>query len=346
MENNKQYAMNKVVKYMTKLKQNINAQQKYVYSKKLDQWVNVMVGGVHCNYNIENFQHDIYNTHAHDFLSWFSENKFVSEGIRNVVLDEIQLLLYNSPKQFEAGALCSNLIPIYESYRVYANRKSIHETNRKMRLYMNTFLKLIAYAYYILNNHYESQLEGDINILYGKLLSLFVPPIPARKHNLTMLRKVKPYICTMGSEDILQHVNEPEYLQFFNWFIKNIKKDTIFDIFTKILRCKYNQNIHCIPNLKMIHRQELCNILESMFGDYNSRHIKKINNSTFLRLIAFSYYYNQSEEDNMGPVYDEVSSYTSHIYDEVRKPIAYYLSESLELYGLLKMFLKNDSFTI
>ncbi len=43
---NKDYAMHKVMKYLTKIRGNINAQQKYIYSKKLDHWVNVMVGGL------------------------------------------------------------------------------------------------------------------------------------------------------------------------------------------------------------------------------------------------------------------------------------------------------------
>ncbi len=42
---NKKYAMNKVTKYLTKLRGDINVQQKYIYSKKLDHWVNVMIGG-------------------------------------------------------------------------------------------------------------------------------------------------------------------------------------------------------------------------------------------------------------------------------------------------------------
>ncbi len=42
---NKDYAMHKVMKYLTKLRGDINVQQKYIYSKKLDHWVNVMVGG-------------------------------------------------------------------------------------------------------------------------------------------------------------------------------------------------------------------------------------------------------------------------------------------------------------
>ncbi len=45
---NKDYAMHKVMKYLTKIRENNdnnNTEKNIVYSKKLKQWINVMVGG-------------------------------------------------------------------------------------------------------------------------------------------------------------------------------------------------------------------------------------------------------------------------------------------------------------
>jgi hypothetical protein len=54
---NKDYATHKVMKYLTKLRGNINVQQKYIYSKKLDHWVSVMVGGRPTPLQIKKFRY-------------------------------------------------------------------------------------------------------------------------------------------------------------------------------------------------------------------------------------------------------------------------------------------------
>jgi hypothetical protein len=141
MENNKQYAMSKVIKYMTKLKSNINAQQKYVYSKKLDQWVNVMVGG-----SVEDQIFYLLNEGAYsDFqkvyhalireLNVMNINK-KNQGYKNNIVQLVKLLFY-----------------LYLRDSVYTSQDIIYDTEQGK----NTFL--VGLTNYLQTNHYGADIS-------------------------------------------------------------------------------------------------------------------------------------------------------------------------------------------
>jgi hypothetical protein len=99
---NKEYATHKVMKYLTKLRGNINVQQKYIYSKKLDHWVNVMVGGTLNEIQREKFLYLLYSDRDNRFNSLFYRIKdnrkkdIISQQDDNILID-----IYNKNNNYE-----------------------------------------------------------------------------------------------------------------------------------------------------------------------------------------------------------------------------------------------------
>jgi hypothetical protein len=189
---NKDYATHKVMKYINKLKENNNAEKNKVYSKKLKQWIDVMVGGRVTRLQINKFKSLLDNNREFAEIyrqitpnspiqnkNWMTQlfaiyNGLGNYGRRYYDKDRVdmgrdnQLLVLKSIEQIEE--IVNILNPGVSRQPQYGTTHPIHPTPEQIAkfnhmFYTEEFIKLRKQRYSLMNKiTYLKIKEAELNL--------------------------------------------------------------------------------------------------------------------------------------------------------------------------------------